>query len=60
MVNSEIRRQGLPSILIVEDDPDMLEFVRLMLEQANCGVQVANSGEEALDTLRRATRAART
>ena len=32
----------------------MLEFVRLLLEQANCEARVATSGEEALDTLRRA------
>jgi two-component system NtrC family sensor kinase len=38
--------------LIVEDDPEMLEFMQLMLEQANCEVLVAYSGEEALETLR--------
>jgi two-component system NtrC family sensor kinase len=40
-----------PRILIVEDDPEMLEFMRVMLDQANCQVQVAHSGEEALETL---------
>lgn len=53
MVNSERRRQKLPRILIVEDDPEMLDFMRLMLAQANCEVLVACSGVEALDILRR-------
>jgi two-component system NtrC family sensor kinase len=38
--------------LIVEDDPEMLDFMRLMLAQANCEVLVACSGVEALDILR--------
>jgi two-component system NtrC family sensor kinase len=56
MVNSERRRQQPPRILIVEDDPEMLEFMRLLLVQANCEVLVAYSGEEALETLRQKRR----
>lgn len=40
-----------PRILIVEDDVEMLDFMRSMLAQANCEVLTAYSGEEALGTL---------
>jgi two-component system NtrC family sensor kinase len=57
MANSERRRKKPPRILIVEDDPETLDFVRMMLAQANCDVLVAFSGEEALDALRQEHRA---
>jgi two-component system NtrC family sensor kinase len=53
MAKNEGRNDKLPRILIVEDDPDMLDFMRLMLAQTNFEVLAAYSGEEALDTLRR-------
>ncbi len=49
-----------PRILIVEDDPEMLDLIRAMLSQANSvaeAVLVAYSGEEALDVLHREQRA---
>jgi two-component system NtrC family sensor kinase len=49
-----------PRILIVEDDPEMLDLMQAMLGQANSvteAVLVAYSGEEALETLRREQRA---
>jgi two-component system NtrC family sensor kinase len=57
MVSGDGRESKPPRILIVEDDPEMLEFMQLMLAQAKCDVLVAHSGEQALDTLRRAREA---
>jgi signal transduction histidine kinase/DNA-binding response OmpR family regulator len=57
MVSSDGRGRKPPRILIVEDDPEMLDFMQLMLAQAKCDVLVAHSGEQALDTLRRAREA---
>ena len=54
MVNSDGQGRRPPRILIVEDDPEMLDFMQLLLAQAKCDVLVAHSGEQALDTLRRA------
>lgn len=57
MVNRERRGSKPPHILIVEDDPEMLDFMQLLLARANCDVLVAHSGEEALKTLRRTRKA---
>ncbi len=51
MVIREPQQTATPRILIVEDDPEMLEFMRVMLDQANCQIQVAHSGEQALEIL---------
>jgi two-component system phosphate regulon response regulator PhoB len=40
-------------ILVVDDEPDLLELVRLTLDQAGHQVETAASGREALDALRR-------
>jgi len=39
-------------ILVVEDDPDVRDALRLVLEQAGYGVVCAAEGREALDRLR--------
>ncbi len=39
-------------ILIVDDDPDILQFVRMNLELEGFAVQTASSGPEALETAR--------
>lgn len=48
---SEVENKALPRILIVEDNPEMLEFIQAMLAQVRCEVLTACSGEEALDVL---------
>ncbi len=40
-------------ILVVDDEPDLLELVRLTLDQAGHQVETAASGREALEALRR-------
>lgn len=40
-------------ILVVDDEPDLLELVRVNLSQSGYQVEVAESGEVALDLLRR-------
>ena len=40
-------------ILVVEDEPDILELVRLHLDQAGYSVETAESGEDALQVLSR-------
>ncbi|MBW2281738.1 MAG: response regulator [Deltaproteobacteria bacterium] len=40
-------------ILVVDDEPDLLELVRFNLEDAGYGVEVASSGSAALEVLRR-------
>jgi len=57
MVNSDGQGRKPPRILIAEDDPEMLDFMQLLLAQAKCDVLVAYSGEQALDTLRHAREA---
>jgi len=42
-------------ILVVDDEPDLLELVRFNLDQAGFHVDTAESGREALAALRRAT-----
>jgi len=41
-------------ILVVDDEPDLLELVRVNLDQAGLRVETAESGREALERLRRA------
>ena len=56
MVGRERLDWNPPRILIVEDDPEMLDLIRAMLGQANSvaeAVLIAFSGEEALETLHR-------
>ena len=43
-----------PRILVVDDEPDILELTRLALTQDGFEVDVAATGNEALDQLRRA------
>lgn len=40
-----------PSILIVEDDPDIRETIQHLLESAGYGAPAASNGREALDLL---------
>jgi CheY-like chemotaxis protein len=48
---------GMPihSILLVDDEPSVLDTVRLMLERTGFAVSTANSGMEAIRMLRRET-----
>jgi two-component system cell cycle response regulator CpdR len=41
------------TVLVVDDDPSVLDVLASMLEDIGCNVITANSGPEALDTLRR-------
>ena len=41
------------TVLIVDDDPGVLDVIASMLEDIGCNVITANSGAEALDKLRR-------
>jgi signal transduction histidine kinase/DNA-binding response OmpR family regulator len=41
-----------PVVLVVEDDPQAAELLRLYLEGAGCGVEVARDGEEGFDKAR--------
>jgi two-component system KDP operon response regulator KdpE len=40
------------TILVVEDDPTMLEILRIFLEDSGCRVLAANTGRSAIDTVR--------
>ena len=44
----------MSTILIIEDEPDLAELVRFHLEQAGFAAEVAHSGREGLDAIRRA------
>jgi len=55
----ESQQSDPPRILIVEDDPEMVELMQSMLGLVRCQVQVAYSGEEALSLLRREATAGR-
>ncbi|MGD2104512.1 MAG: ATP-binding protein [Anaerolineae bacterium] len=60
MVASEVAEREQPRILIVDDDPEMLDLMKAMLGRVKSvaeSVVVAYSGEEALETLRRQRRA---
>ncbi len=50
---------GVPRILIVEDDAEMVELMHNMLALINCEVQVAYSGGEALELLHQEMKAGR-
>jgi two-component system phosphate regulon response regulator PhoB len=61
LVSSPQRGLGLPApgagdmaqrILVIDDEPDLLELVRVNLEQAGYGVETAGSGRAALDRIR--------
>ncbi|MGD2143137.1 MAG: response regulator transcription factor, partial [Anaerolineae bacterium] len=52
MDNSQRLADKPPRILIVEDDPDMLDLTQLMLAASDCDVLAAYSGQKALDILR--------
>jgi len=41
-------------ILVVDDEPDLLDLVRLCLAEAGFAVETATSGQQALESLRRA------
>ena len=43
-----------PRVLVVDDEPDLLELVRVNLDQSGFAVETAASGGEALERLRRA------
>jgi two-component system, OmpR family, response regulator VicR len=42
------RRDGGPLVLCIDDDPDILEFLRVVLEGGGYAVTTAGSGEEGL------------
>jgi CheY-like chemotaxis protein len=44
---------GAGRVLVVDDDPDVLEVMRVVLECAGHAVETATDGRQALDTLRR-------
>jgi CheY-like chemotaxis protein len=41
------------NVMIIDDDPDVIEATRVVLEQAGFGVQSAMSGREGLETVRK-------
>lgn len=43
--------QHQPSVLLAEDNPISHKILKMMLEKLNCRVQVAETGEEALEAL---------
>lgn len=42
----------MPTILVVDDDPDFCEITRTVLEREGFGVQTAASGDQALSSMR--------
>src|SRR5262249_17511386 len=46
----------LPPVLIVDDSPEMLRYLRLLLEMDSYPVETANSGSEAIQRLREGCR----
>lgn len=51
---AEAEAGGRPgAVLVVDDDADLLELVRLTLEDASIPAEVAHNGREALEALRR-------
>lgn len=48
VTNSENIEGSTPSILIVDNEPSMLEYAKTLLEMRNCSVETATSGEEAI------------
>lgn len=51
----EARVNGAPPIFVVDDDQDIRDTVRFLLEDAGYAVEEAANGEEALATLRMST-----
>jgi two-component system phosphate regulon response regulator PhoB len=45
----------MKKILVIDDEPDLRELVRVNLDQAGYGVETASSGRDALQALRRST-----
>ncbi|MBC7232818.1 MAG: response regulator [Chloroflexi bacterium] len=45
-------REGPPLILVVDDDPDFVEFTRMVLEKAGYRVIAAANGEQGLQAMR--------
>jgi len=45
-------REGPPLILVVDDDPDFVEFTRMVLERAGYRVIAAANGEQGLQAMR--------
>jgi DNA-binding response OmpR family regulator len=52
--SSELQDRCVPSILVVDDDPEIRDVVRWLLEDEGWAVETASDGRDALD---RATRA---
>lgn len=50
---SENRRNGAKRVLVVDDDPLLVELTAGMLENIGCDVRTARNGAEALDRLAR-------
>jgi len=50
---SDLKPTATPRILVVEDDTEMVELMQNMLSLVRCDVQIARSGEEALEVLHR-------
>jgi two-component system NtrC family sensor kinase len=48
---NDSQQLAAPRVLVVEDDAEMVELMQNMLSLVRCDVQVAHSGEEALDLL---------
>jgi len=46
---------AMKKILVIDDEPDLRELVRVNLDQGGYGVETASSGREALQALRRST-----
>ena len=44
--------KGNPTVLVVEDDPDLRETMAMLLKHSGYQVTTANNGREALDLLR--------
>ena len=51
---ADAAQAGRPRILLVEDNADMREYIRRILEQAGHAVQTSNNGTDALATLKSA------
>jgi two-component system, NtrC family, response regulator AtoC len=50
-MNTEPRLARRPNILVVDDEPSMLNYTRTLLEMDHYGVETASSGEEAVKRL---------
>lgn len=50
-MSTEVQLAKRPTILIVDDEPSMLNYTRTLLEMEHYGIETATSGEEALRRL---------